>query len=438
MADAAPALAVEGLHVFYGRSHALQGVSLRIEHGVLAVVGRNGMGKTTLCNAIMGLTPSADGSIQVNGARARGLAPDRIARLGVGYVPQGRRIWRSLSVDEHLRLVAPRKKEAAWTVDRVYETFPRLAERRRNGGGALSGGEQQMLAIGRALLGNPRLLVMDEPTEGLAPVIVQQVAALLRRLAAAGEFSVLLIEQNLGVATAVADRVAIMVNGRITQEMDAATLAADEALQQRLLGMGRQFETPVAEPEIAVEDAPRVFAVVRPSGDGGDDARETVLAYSNSAPARRSEAQPAVRPALADPAQAMPTVAEMTGRTAYVVGTFDTKARELQFIGHRLRAAGMPVTTVDLSTSQRPSSADVTPPEVARAHPDGPRAVFGTDRGACVTAMAEAFARFIATRRDVGGIVSAGGSGGTALATPAMQRLPVGDSENHGQHRGLR
>ncbi len=420
MAD--PALEVDGLHVHYGRSHALQGVSLRLDRGVLAVVGRNGMGKTTLCNAILGMVASA-GTIRVHGVPTRGLPANRVAKLGVGYVPQGRRTWRSLTVDEHFRLVA-QPGSPAWTIERVYATFPRLAERRRNGGGALSGGEQQMLAIGRALLGNPRLLVMDEPTEGLAPVIVQHVAALLRQLAADGTMSILLIEQNLGVATTVADRLAIMVNGRIAQEMAPEALAADEALQQRLLGVGRQSDTPLAE--AIVEDEPRIYAIVRPS-EALAETRETAFVFEGAALTRYAEAPRHAPPAMPERApDAMPTVAEMTRRHAYVVGTFDTKGRELLFLRNRVQSAGIPVVTVDLSTSGKPSPADVTPQEVARSHPRGASAVFGNDRGAAVTAMAEAFARFLASRRDIGGILSAGGSGGTALATPAMQTLPVG------------
>ena len=197
-----PILHIDKLDVHYGRAHALQEVSLELERGVLAVVGRNGMGKTTLCNAITGLVP-ARGSVRLAGEEILGLAPNAITRKGIGYVPQGRRVWPSLSVDEHLRL-AVRGGNAGgkgpWTIQRIYATFPRLAERKGNGGAELSGGEQQMLAIGRALLFNPKLLVMDEPTEGLAPLIVQQVATMLKSLAADGEISVLLIEQNLGVA----------------------------------------------------------------------------------------------------------------------------------------------------------------------------------------------------------------------------------------------
>ena len=174
----APMLVVEGLDVYYGRAHALQGVSFALDHGVLGIVGRNGMGKTTLCNAITGLVPPRvhQGSVRLPGEEILGLPPNQITRRGIAYVPQGRRVWPSLTVDETLRLVAPKRRE----VDRVYAMFPRLAERKGNGGAQLSGGEQQMLAIGRALLLQPRLLVMDEPTEGLAPVIVEQVAQALR------------------------------------------------------------------------------------------------------------------------------------------------------------------------------------------------------------------------------------------------------------------
>ena len=225
-----PVLEVKDLDVYYGRAHALQGVSFTLERGVLGIVGRNGMGKSTLCNALTGLVP-ANGSVRLNGEEILGLAAHQITRRGIAYVPQGRRVWPSLTVDETLRLVARKRRDT----DRVYTMFPRLAERRGHGGAQLSGGEQQMLAIGRALLLEPRLLVMDEPTEGLAPVIVEQVAKALRELS--DSIAVLLIEQNLGVAIEVADRVAVMVNGRIANEMATATLAADRGLQERLLGV---------------------------------------------------------------------------------------------------------------------------------------------------------------------------------------------------------
>src|ERR1700712_2890350 len=232
-----PALEVRGLDVYYGHSHALQGVDITLQSGVFSVVGRNGMGKTTLCKAIMGLVPVSGGSIRIRGDDITRQTPAPIARLGVGYVPQGRRPLRSGSVDEHLQLAAGMRR-GAWTIDRIYETFPRLGERKGHGGSQLSGGEQQMLAISRALLTNPHLLIMDEPTEGLAPVIVAQVEEMLVRLGEDGEMSVLVIEQNIGVATAISRNVAIMVNGRVNRIIDSARLAADRDLQQRLLGVG--------------------------------------------------------------------------------------------------------------------------------------------------------------------------------------------------------
>ena len=231
-------LEIKGLNVFYGRSHALQGVDLRLEHGVLSLVGRNGMGKTTLCKAIVGLTPVASGSIRFMGEELVGRTPAEIARLGIGYVPQGRRLWPSVTVDEHLQLAGGNSR-SQWTISRIYETFPRLAERRTNRGNQLSGGEQQMLAIARAFLLNPRLLIMDEPTEGLAPVIVEQVEEILLNLGEQGDIGVFVVEQNIGVATAVAEKVAIMINGRVNRIMEAARLEADRELQQRLLGVGQ-------------------------------------------------------------------------------------------------------------------------------------------------------------------------------------------------------
>jgi uncharacterized protein (UPF0261 family)/ABC-type branched-subunit amino acid transport system ATPase component len=431
-----PLLTVDDLHVYYGVAHALQGVSIRLDHGVLAIVGRNGMGKTTLCNAIMGLVPAARGSVKLAGEEVTGLNPNQIVQRGVGYVPQGRRIWPSLSVDEHLRLVSKGSK-GPWTIERVYETFPRLAERRRNGGAELSGGEQQMLAISRSLLANPRLLVMDEPTEGLAPVIVEQVEAMLRRLADEGDISVLLVEQNLGVAMDVAERVAVMVNGRIARVTTPAELGADRDLQQRLLGV-RASDDVIADArvrEAPAEEPVRFFRVVRTTDEppaaeipmtaqpqGFSTSRAPTLWSQTSSPG--GAAQEETPASSAEPPAA--TVAAATAKTAYVAGTFDTKGRELAFLRNCLVRLGIRTTTVDLSTSGRPSPADIGPAEIARFHPKGTRAVFTNDRGSAVTAMAEAFERFIAARRDVGGLISAGGSGGTALATPAMRRLAVG------------
>jgi len=229
-------LEVDALQVYRGTSHVLQGVSLTVGSEPVAIVGRNGMGKTTLCQALMGLLPAMAGGIRFDGRSILGRKPHAVARSGLGYVPQGRRIFPSLTVDEHLRLVA-RKGRVRWSVDDIYKLFPRLAERRGHGGSALSGGEQQMLAIARALLTNPRLVIMDEPTEGLAPAIVDQVVEVLRQLAGEGT-GLLLIEQNFGVATAVAERVMIMLNGQIVHEAPAAEIRDDDLVKARYLGVG--------------------------------------------------------------------------------------------------------------------------------------------------------------------------------------------------------
>ena len=443
-----PMLVVEGLDVYYGRAHALQSVSLTIAKGVLGIVGRNGMGKTTLCNAITGLV-SAGGSVKLAGEEILGRSPNEITKRGIAYVPQGRRVWPSLSVDETLRLVAAKKRD----VERVYSMFPRLAERKGNGGAQLSGGEQQMLAIGRALLLNPRVLVMDEPTEGLAPIIVEQVAQALRDLATEGEIAVLLIEQNLGVALSVADRIGVMVNGRIAQEMPAAELAADRDLQERLLGVRSgggddEADAAAAVPSVSTggEPAPpQVFTVRRAHGEGAptldDLAPRSVRGYNRwnaggtAAPvtdiARESSPshpEPAGNASVRSSAAQVLTFPVAVGatRAAYVAGTFDTKGRELFYLRQCLEKLGLRVVTVDLATSGKPSPASVHPREVARHHPQGESAVFSGDRGSAVTGMALAFENFVRTRRDLGGIISAGGSGGTSLATQGMRALPIG------------
>jgi branched-chain amino acid transport system ATP-binding protein len=230
-------LAVEGLNAHYGSAHVLQNVSFELGEQALAIVGRNGMGKTTLCAAIMGINPPrASGSIRFEGKELVGRSSYRIAALGIGYVPQGRRLFPSLSVDEHLRMVSGRNGDNRWTIDRVYDLFPRLAERKRNGGAQLSGGEQQMLAIGRALVTNPKLLIMDEPSEGLAPTVIEMLIETFRKLEQEG-LRILLIEQNLGVATSLAERQLVMVGGEIAVETTAAELARDSELQRRYLGV---------------------------------------------------------------------------------------------------------------------------------------------------------------------------------------------------------
>jgi branched-chain amino acid transport system ATP-binding protein len=194
------------------------------------------MGKSTLCNAIMGLLPRIKGSVRLFGEELVGRPPHHIAKAGIGYVPQGRRLFPSLTTDEHLRMIGSRG--GRWTIDGIYRLFPRLGQRRKLGAGQLSGGEKQMLAIGRALLRNPRLLIMDEPSEGLAPAVVETLVQTLQGLTQEG-VHLLLVEQNLGVATALADRQLIMLRGQIATEITAAALAADEEAQRRYLGVSR-------------------------------------------------------------------------------------------------------------------------------------------------------------------------------------------------------
>jgi ABC-type branched-subunit amino acid transport system ATPase component len=377
---AAPGLEIAGLNVYYGASHALQGVNLTLETGVLSVVGRNGMGKSTLCNAIMGLVRVESGSIRFNGEQLAGRTPSEISQLGIGYVPQGRRLWRSLTVDEHLRLVGAGRR-GAWTIERIYSTFPRLAERKNNSGGQLSGGEQQMLAIGRALITNPKLLIMDEPTEGLAPLIVSQVEDMLLRIGEQGEIDVLVIEQNIHVATTVSERVGIMMNGRIGRIIDSAQLAADRELQQRLLGVGRHVDgereldgatLPVMAAESAVPaSAPTKIYIANPVVPNRwtkpvpvrqiEQAARTITGVASGARTVEQELR-----ALAAPGESVVLVA----------GTLDTKGEELRYIRDLIQKAELGVRMVDLSTTGRHTGADIPAHQVAAYHPRGASGVF--------------------------------------------------------------
>jgi branched-chain amino acid transport system ATP-binding protein len=234
-------LELEDVHTYYGHSYILQGLSLTVAAGeIVAVLGRNGVGKTTLMRSIIGFTPPRRGRISFNGKDIAGLAPQKIARLGVALVPQGRRIFRSLSVEETLSIAAHLKRfdraGRSWPMERVYAAFPRLKERRAQRSGSLSGGEQQMLVTGRALVGHPALLLLDEPTEGLSPLLVRELQTTLRTLKAEGA-TILLVEQRINFALSLATRVCLMSKGRIVADMAPEELRADAESRRRYLGI---------------------------------------------------------------------------------------------------------------------------------------------------------------------------------------------------------
>ena len=229
-------LELKDIHSHYGASYVLQGVSLEVPRGsVIAVLGRNGVGKTTLIRSICGFTPPKRGQVIFKGHDIAHLPPYRIARLGIGLVPQGRRVFPSLSVKECLEL-SSRGKNHEWTVDRILSFFPRLGERLNHRGGKLSGGEQQMLATGRALLGNPELVLMDEPTEGLAPLLVQELKQIVLQLREKG-LSILLVEQSLSFALELADHAYIMSKGKVVYDAPAADLLANSEVKAQYLGV---------------------------------------------------------------------------------------------------------------------------------------------------------------------------------------------------------
>src|SRR5580658_9407565 len=236
---ASDALSLNDVHAFYGDSHILHGVSFSLQPGgVLALLGRNGAGKTTCISTIIGFLNPKGGEIRLFGDSIEGLSPERISRLGIGLVPQGRRIFPSLTVRENLLVAQQREKasEKPWNVDRIYSMFPRLQERHAQLAGTLSGGEQQMLAIGRALMGNPRVLLLDEPSEGLAPLIVAEVGRTIKRLKEEGQ-SILLVEQNLKLALEVADQAVILNTGRCVFAGEAAAILNNEDMIAQNLGV---------------------------------------------------------------------------------------------------------------------------------------------------------------------------------------------------------
>lgn len=228
-------LEAEGLNTYYGKSHILNGVSLKVEEGELvALLGRNGAGKTTTLRSIMSLTPPKTGQVKLFGKNFTRVASHKIARIGVGYVPEGRKIFGHMTVHENLQV--PPDTKGPWNIDTIYELFPRLHERRTSKGGRLSGGEQEMLSIARALLLNPKLLILDEPSQGLAPVIVQEVMRTIARMKKEG-MSVLLVEQNAMLALQLADRAYVLSDGEVAYDGSAQELKADKARMEALAGV---------------------------------------------------------------------------------------------------------------------------------------------------------------------------------------------------------
>ena len=226
------------VHTYYGKSYILQGISLEVrDSSVVALLGRNGMGKTTTIRSIIGFTPPRRGIVRFKGKDIAGLQPYRIAHMNIGLVPQGRQIFPSLSVEENLTMAARGERKAgAWTLDKVYSLFPILKIRAKYKGNLLSGGEQQMQTIARALMTNPELLLMDEPSEGLAPIIVKEIGRVIRQLKESG-FSILLVEQNLSIALALSDYVYILSNGKIVYESIPEELRNNEAVKTRYIGV---------------------------------------------------------------------------------------------------------------------------------------------------------------------------------------------------------
>jgi branched-chain amino acid transport system ATP-binding protein len=231
------ALALEAVDALYGDSHVLHGVSWSLQEGqVLALLGRNGAGKTTCMNTIIGLLRPRSGAVRLFGEAIARLPVEAVARKGVGLVPQGRRIFPSLSVQENLKVAFQKRHKQSWSIERVYQLFPRLKERTRQHAGSLSGGEQQMLAIGRALMGNPSVLLMDEPSEGLAPLLVAEVGRTIAKLKAEGQ-SIVLVEQNIKLALDLADEVVLLNTGRVVFSGRAAEVRDNQSLITQQLGV---------------------------------------------------------------------------------------------------------------------------------------------------------------------------------------------------------
>lgn len=236
-------LQAEGLHTYYGKSHILHGVSLEVRRGeIVALLGRNGAGKSTTMRSLMGLTRAREGTVRIFGKETTELSPYRIAELGVGFVPEGRKIFPNLTVEENLKV--PVERPGRWTIEAVYGLFPRLAERKSNRGGQLSGGEQEMLAIARALLLNPELILLDEPSQGLAPLIVQEVFKIITAARDQG-ISVLLVEQNVRAAVEIADRAYVLDDGQVVYSGIASEFAKDEERVRALAGASAEHWEPM-------------------------------------------------------------------------------------------------------------------------------------------------------------------------------------------------
>ena len=233
-------LQAEDLHTFYGKSHILHGVGLEVREGeIVTLLGRNGAGKTTTLRSLMGLTHAREGAVRIFGQATTDWPPYRIAGLGVGYVPEGRRVFPNLTVEENLKV--PMDRPGPWTIARIYELFPRLAQRKSNKGRQLSGGEQEMLAIARALLLNPKLILLDEPSQGLAPLIVQEVFKTITTARKEG-ISILLVEQNVRAAVEIADRAYVLDDGKVVWSGEAAEFAKDEERVRSLAGVSAEWE----------------------------------------------------------------------------------------------------------------------------------------------------------------------------------------------------
>jgi len=239
-------LRTHGIHAYYGKSHILHGVSLEVNEGeIVAMLGRNGAGKTTTIRSVIGLTPPRQGETEIFGKKTTRWPAHRIAELGVGYVPEGRKIFGGLTVLENLKV--PQARPGPWNIDRVFELFPRLEERKSQLGRQLSGGEHEMLTIARPLLLNPRLMLLDEPSQGLAPLIVKEVMLVVRRMRDEG-LSVLLVEQNVPLSLSIADRAYVLDDGKIVYSGGAADLAKDTELVNKLAGAGSQGSSALRRP----------------------------------------------------------------------------------------------------------------------------------------------------------------------------------------------